>query len=391
MSDHAVLSPSSASRWMKCTPSARLEQEFPNKSGTAAAEGTLAHSLGEWIMRIKLKQVTKQKYMSELNKIIKDPLYATEMKEYMDDYSCYVLERFSEAQSRTKDAAIFLEHKLDMTDYVQEGFGTGDVIIVADGIMDFIDLKYGKGVLVEATDNTQMKMYAIGSLKAFDFLYDIHTVRMTIYQPRIDNISTFELSVADLLVWAVNELRPKAILAFAGKGEFLAGSHCKFCRAAPMCKANAAANLELAKYDFQIPALLDDEEVADILRKIDLLTSWAKTVKDYAQDMALTQNKKWPGFKLVAGKSNRVYGDPVLVAEKLLAEGFTEEKIYTPKELLGITAMEKSIGKADFNTHLTPLIIKPSGKPTLVEVSDKRVELSSAESAKQDFAEEFSD
>lgn len=383
---HAVLSPSGAHRWLTCTRSARLETQFPDKAGEVAREGTLAHSLGELILQYKLKRITKAVYQKELKKIEADNLYDHAMYEHCESYSVFVLERFYAAQSHTKDAVIYLEHSLDLTEYVPEGFGTGDCVIIADGTMEIIDLKYGKGVLVSADGNKQMMLYALGALKEFIFAYDINHVRMTIFQPRIDNFSTYELSTDDLLTWAEVDLKPKAILAFAGEGEFAPGTHCQFCKAKAVCKANADYNLEIAKYEFKIPELLYDDEIADIIRRADLFTKWLKGVTEYALSEAVNNGKKWPGFKLVEGRSNRTYTDEAAVASKLIKEGFAEDLIYK-RELLGITAMEKVLGKNVFTLHLGSLIIKPQGKPVLVNEEDKRPQLNSIESAKIDFAD----
>lgn len=386
MSEHAILSPSSAQRWLNCTPSARLEQQFPDKAGVAAEEGTLAHSLGELLIRKSLKEVTKKQFEKLLAEIQKNSLYEPAMLGYAEDYATFVMEKFSEAQSHTKDAMIFLEQRLNLTDYVPDGFGTGDAGIIANHVLDIIDLKYGKGVVVSAENNKQMMLYALGWLREFDFLYSINVVRMTIYQPRIDNISTFEMSVEELKSWANNELIPKAQMAFDGVGEFLPGSHCKFCKIRATCRANSEYNMELAKYEFGDPALLRDEEISEILTRSELFYSWLSSVEQHALTEAVTNNKKWPGFKLVEGRSNRTYLDESLVADKLLKKGLSAEEIFT-KKLLGSTAMEKVIGKADFTTVLGDLIIKPQGKPTLVPESDKRPELNSVEAAKADFAE----
>lgn len=386
MAAHALLSPSSASRWLTCTPSAKLEQQFPDKSGTAAAEGTLAHSLGELIIRFKTKQITRVQYARELAKIQTDKLYSHEMFLHSEDYAVYVLEQFATAQAHTKDALLFIEEKIDLTDYIPEGFGTGDAAVIADGVLDFVDLKYGKGVPVSAVDNKQMMLYGLGMLKKFDFLYDIHTVRMTIYQPRLDSISTFEIAATDLKAWADDELKPKAELAFKGEGEFVPGVNCRFCKAAGTCKANAEFNLELAKHEFKNPALLTDEEVSEILDRADLFTKWLAAVEDNALFEAVTNGKKWPNYKLVEGRSNRVYTDEEKVAETLKGKGLPEEKIYT-KKLVGITAMEKELTKPVFNDLLGNLVVKPAGKATLVPVTDKRPELNSVEAAVAEFAE----
>lgn len=384
MIQHAVLSPSGAQRWLSCTPSARLEEKFPDRAGEAAREGTLAHSLGELLIRHKLNLVSQAAYEISLAKIQRDDLYDGSMYDHASDYAAYVLERLEEARSHTKDALLFLEQTLNLTDYIEEGFGTGDGIIIADGVMDIIDLKYGKGVPVSSVENKQMMLYSLGALREFDFMYDIETVRMTIYQPRLDSISTWEMPVRDLKIWADQVLRPLAALAFNGEGPYNPGAHCRFCRAKPVCKAYASMNLDLARYDFQEPVLLDDLEIADILSKSENFINWLRSIEEHALNEAVNNGKKWPGYKLVEGRSNRKYQDETLVGRKLLAAGFAENLIYK-KEILGITEMERTIGKKVFSLHLSDLIIKPPGKPTLVVESDKRAEYHSNEAAIKEF------
>ncbi len=381
---HAILSPSGASRWLACTPSARFEENFSESKSSFAAEGTLAHSLGELLIREKLGQLKKAAFKKALAEIQSNELYDDSMLDYCEDYAVFVMERFAEAQSHTSDAAIFLEKKLDMSDYVPEGFGTGDAVIVADGTMETIDLKYGKGVAVAVTENKQQMLYALGALKDFAFIYNISHVRMTIYQPRISNIESWEMSVDDLMNWAENELKPKAQMAFNGEGEFAPGSHCQFCRGKAKCKALADKNLELAAYEFRDSNILSDEEVSDILTRMDLFINWINAVEEHALNEAINNGKKWPGYKVVEGRSNRKYSDSDQVATTLLKAGFAEEIIYT-KKLLSITNMEKEIGKKPFGELIGPFLIKPPGKPTLVPESDKRPAYHSAEAAKVDF------
>ena len=382
---HALLSPSGASRWLSCTPSARLEQTFPDRAGEAAAEGTLAHSLAELLLQHKLGLVIKKTYSRSLQEIMNDKRFSEEMLEFMEVYTDYVIEQYEAAKTQTKDAMIFLETRLDMTDYVPEGFGTGDVCIVADHTLDFIDLKYGKGVPVDAVENKQMMLYALGALKEYSHLYEIHKVRMTIYQPRLDSISTWEIQVNDLIVWAETDLRPKAALAYAGEGEFNPGKACQFCKAKAICRANAEYQLELAKHDFKVPELLSPEEVANILKRKKQFVSWLTSVSDYALLEAVHNGVEWPGFKLVEGRSNRKYTDEAEVAKTLKEAGFDDEVIYK-KELLGITAMEKAIGKKPFTLHLSELTIKPKGSPTLVDGTDPRPKFEKDNTANDDFA-----
>lgn len=386
---HALLSPSGASRWLACTPSARLETEFADKAGDAAAEGTLAHSLGELLILLKTGRISKANYNKKLKAIQADKFYGNDMMEYCEDYAVYVMETFSAAIGRTKDALLFTETKLDLTEFIPDGFGTADINIVADHILDFIDLKYGKGVEVSAIENKQMMVYALGALSQFDFLYNISTVRMHIYQPRMDNISVWEIDATELKQWGSDELVPKAKMAFAGEGEFVPGKHCQFCRARPTCRAHAEKQIEIFEYDLKAARLLTDVEVSDVLSRAKDLTSWLTEIKDYALDQAVNNSKKWPGYKLVAGRADRFYTDPQAVADKLLKAGFTEEKIYEPKELLGITKMEKAITKKVFAEELSELVKKPAGKPTLAPADDQRPELNSLDKATSDFEEEI--
>ena len=367
-----------------CTPSARLEEQFPESESAAAAEGTMAHGLGELILRHKLGRVSDKAFKDCMVNISKSEYYCPEMQEHAEQYAVYVLEQYAEAQTRTRDAVIEIEAKLDMTEYVPEGFGTGDTLIVADKILDIIDLKYGKGVPVSCVENKQMMLYALGALKDMDMLYDIDTVRMTIYQPRLDNISSWSIGKEQLYNWAENFLKPRAQMAFDGEGEFLPGDHCRFCKAKNLCRSLADHNLEIAKYDFRDPELLTDDEVADILTRTDMFVNWINGVNTYALNQAVSGEKVWPGFKLVEGRSVRKYLDQDKVSEALVLSGIPEAIIYE-KKLLGITAMEKAITKPVFNSLLNNLVVKPAGAPTLVPASDKRAEINSLQRAIDDF------
>lgn len=379
---HAMLSASGASRWMACTPSARLEQQFENKTSDYAAEGTLAHELGELKLRKELEGLSTRSFNSKVKKIQEDKLYTADMPDYVDMYVETCLERVSEAKATTPDALFKIEQRLDFSEWVPEGFGTGDFVIIADGTMEVCDLKYGKGVPVSANNNKQMMLYALGAISEFSFLYDIEKVRMTIIQPRLDNISTFEVTVEDLLKWAEEYVKPKAELAIKGEGEFCAGDHCKFCRAKAVCRARAEKNLELAKYEFQKPNTLDNNDIAYILSKVDELVSWASDVKEYALEEAL-KGEEFEGYKVVEGRSNRKWSSEDDVAKVLIGQGFLENIIYT-KKLTGITSMESAIGKKEVQRLLGDYIIKPVGKPTLVPVADKREPYNPA---KSDFLE----
>jgi hypothetical protein len=359
---------------MNCTPSARLEQEFDDNSGEAAAEGTAAHALSEHKLRKALKMRSKKPV---------SPYDSDAMDNYTDGYVEFVLEVIEQAKQICSDPLILIEQPLDFSKYVPEGFGTGDCLIIADGTLHIIDFKYGQGVLVSAEDNPQMKLYALGALDLFDGIYDIEMVSMTIYQPRRENVSTSTVSKENLYQWAEEVLKPKAELAFNGDGNYCPGEWCQFCRAAVKCRARAEAKMKLATFEFALPPLLSDEEIADILSSIGDLTNWANEIIAYATDAAVNHGKKWQGFKVVEGRSNRKYKDEEAVAEAAKNAGYRD--IYK-QSLITITEMEKLMGKSKFNEILGELVMKPPGKPTLVPVSDKRPEMNTS-SAKNDFME----
>lgn len=378
---HAILSPSSASRWLACTPSARLEEKFPDSTSNFAEEGTLAHEFGETILRHFNKELKMTAYSKKLCSLADSEYYTTDLQVHAENYAAFVWEKYQSARKRDKQAVLRIEEKIDITAYVPEGFGTGDAIIIAEGVLEIIDLKFGKGVRVSADQNKQMMLYALGALDMYNFIYDIHTVRMTIYQPRLDNLSEWEISTEELEQWGVRELIPLAEMAFAGAGDYVAGTHCKFCKAKAQCKALAAYNMSLAKYDFQEAVLLTDLDIADILSQADQLKSWIASVEEYALQSAL-DGKHFPGHKLVEGRSIRKYSDEAKIAEVLTGNGFGEDLIYD-KKLKTITAMEKLVTKKTFNALCGDLIIKPEGKPTLVPDTDPRPVYNSVEN---DFA-----
>ncbi len=371
---HAVLSASSSERWLNCPPSARLCEAYEDKGSDYAAEGTDAHALCEF----RLKQA--------LGIPADDPIenlswYNEEMEDCAAGYAAYVSELLETAKQTCADPVVMIEQRVDFSRWVKEGFGTADCIVIADGVLNICDYKNGQGCLVLADRNPQMMLYALGALEIFDGIYDIDTVRMTIYQPRKSNISVYEMDKADLYEWANSELTQKAQLAYEGQGSFSCGEWCRFCKAKAECRERAEANLALARYEFQTPALLADEEIADILGKVDALTSWATDVKEYALQQAVS-GTVFPGWKLVEGRSNRKYTSEAAVAAAVESIGFDPYE----KKLLGITAMQKLLGKSRFEEILSPYIEKPQGRPALVRSSDKRPEWNTA---KNDFMEEM--
>ena len=358
---HSLLSASGAHRWLNCPPSAVLESREPDTSSAAAEQGTAAHALAEWKLRRALHQAPAFKPESDW--------IDTEMEHLTDDYVAFVQEHISIARETCGDPQVLIEQRLDFSHIVPGGFGTGDAVIIAEPTLQIIDLKYGQGVLVEAEQNPQLMLYALGALHAFGSLYDIETVAVTIYQPRRGTVDTWEISVAELEQWAETEVKPKAELASAGEGEFCPGSWCQFCKIAPTCRARAEANLQLAKLEFAPPAKLSDVEIADVLTRIPQLKTWAADVEAYALSKAVNQGVVFEGFKLVAGRSVRKYSSETDVAAAAEAAGYRD--IYDRK-LITLTAMEKLMGKPTFNEILGDLVTKPAGKPTLVPVSDKR-------------------
>ena len=376
MTNHAVLSASASHRWLNCPPSVRLTERIPDNGSIYAAEGSEAHELCEY----KLRQLLGMEAHNPLDTPIGLRYYNVTMEDAATGYAAFVLELLEEIRKTCSDPIVMVEQKLDYSRWVKDGYGTGDAVIVADGTLHVVDFKYGTGVPVSAEGNSQMRLYALGALDMFSELYDIDTVVMTIYQPRLTSISTDTISKTDLLDWAENTLRPLADLAYKGEGDLNAGSWCRFCKLRNTCRKRAEANLAMAQHDFKLPPTLSDEEIAVIRDKRDDLISWAGDVKGYALGAAL-HGTRFHGGKLVEGRSNRRYTDETAVAQIVSGTG------HDPYEhkLLGITAMEKLLGKKQFATLLSDLVERPQGKPVLVPASDKRPEMTNA---KNDFAYE---
>lgn len=361
---HSVLGASAADRWMNCTPSAQLTAGMEDEATTFAAEGTAAHALCEWKVRKALKMRAGRRPTSDY--------WTDEMEEFTDDYRNFIMDLVGQAKLTCKDPMTLIEQHLDFSCYVPDGFGTGDFLLVADRELNVVDFKYGRGVAVYADHNPQMMLYALGALNLFDCLYDIEQVTMTIFQPRLSSISTWTISAEELYKWAEEVLKPKAELAAKGEGEFISGSWCRFCKARNTCRARAESFLELAKMEFQPPALLSDEEVAEVMEKADELSKWASDVMAYAQAEAIENGKHWNGYKLVEGRSTRRFTDEKKVEEAAKGAGYTD--IYN-KSLITLTAFEKLMGKDTFKEVLGSYVTKPAGKLTLVPVSDKRPEV----------------
>lgn len=358
---HALLSVSGAHRWLACPPSAVLEAGLPGSSSAVAEQGTAAHALAEWKLRRALHDAPTSKPVSEW--------VDAEMETLTDDYVGFVLSRLRDARQVCADPVVLVEQRLDFSHVVPGGFGTGDAVIIAEPRLQIIDLKYGQGVKVEAEENPQLMLYALGVLQTFGQLYAIDEVAVTIYQPRRDNVSTWTISVADLYTWANEVVKPREALAASGEGEFAPGEHCRFCKLAPTCRTRANENLRLAKLEFAPPAELTDSEIGEVLARLPQLKAWASDVEAYALSLAVNQGKAWAGMKLVESRSIRKYTSETAVATVLADAGVTdvfEQKLKT------ITALEKQLGKQRFHDLIGEFVTKPAGKPALVPESDKR-------------------
>lgn len=354
---HAILSASSSSRWLACPPSARINAELPETTSVYAEEGTKAHALAE---------KTLKSYLAGGSSDVQCP--DEEMTEAVQRYVDVCIEKINAAKAASPDAVVHVEFRLDFSTYVPDGFGTGDMVIVSDKSLEICDLKYGKGVPVSAEGNTQMRLYALGAVDDFGMLYAFDTVHMTIIQPRLDSVSTDTLSAGMLLEWG-RSIIPVAKLAYDGKGDFQAGDHCRFCKFRPRCKALAAYMAE--KTALRKKQTLTDLETVSILQAAKDIKRWLTDIEDYALSKAL-DGYDWPGMKLVEGRSKRVITDPDAAAAALIDKGFDADAVYKPRELQTLTALEKLVGKKSLAEALGSLIEKPDGKPTLVELSDKR-------------------
>lgn len=386
---HALLSASGATRWLNCTPSARLEEKYeesnPSKSSIYAEEGTLAHEISDVEIRFALGKISQNVYTQESKRLQSSPLFnEDEMPEEVEKYTSYVLEQFAVIKKKHPDAVILVEQRLDFSHIVEKGFGTGDIVIIADGTIYVIDLKYGKGVKVDAKDNDQLKLYGLGALREFELLYDIHTVELVVAQIRLDHISTWQISVADLELWGSRTVKPLAAQAYLGEGTQKAGDHCRWCKVKGMCATLAAANVKLAQHDFRDPHLLSDKQIMDVYNQIPMLTTWAAAVAEHMLDTGLA-GKEWKGFKIVEGQSRRKWKDEDAVMDILRKNKFLK-KDYTQTKLIGIPAAEKLVGKKNLQPLLGDQIVIPQGKPTLVPESDKRPAMG-VEQAKIDFAQ----
>lgn len=364
---HALLSASSAARWLACPPSARLEAKELSKASKYADEGTLAHEVAQVILEAKLKHVVARTGVFD-----SEQGYALEMDDYGIDYADYVMSKAGE------NAKVEVEVRLDYSDYVPEGFGTGDCVILKDHVLTIIDYKYGKGVKVEAEKNPQLMLYALGAINHYDFAFDFDEVEVCIYQPRLNHISEWQISRKDLEKWGETYVKPRALLAYMGKGEFHSGPHCQFCRYRDKCKALAGYCMSVASVEYENKDgeldenTLKQEDWVMILKRLDVVKKWIKTIEAAAANKILADPDSIPGFKLVEGRSIRKFTDEKKAIDILKHNGYEPDEYLKPRELLGMTDLTRLVGKTKFAEMFNGIIVKPKGKPTIVPLSDKR-------------------
>ena len=372
---HARFSPSASKRHLTCTPSLLLEEQFPDSISEFAEEGTAGHALAEHLIK---------KYMKIRSNRPTSDYYTDELVESVEDYVSYVVEQLENVKNDYPMYIAAVEQRVDVSSFVADCFGTADMVIASPDKLHIIDLKLGKGVPVYAENNTQLMIYALGVLETVAPIFDIETAELTIHQPRLQNVSTWDISIENLRAWGNEVLKPRGAMALLGEGEFVVGEHCRFCKAKNQCRARATEMLSLAQLEFKAAPLLSDDEITDVLSKADELAKWASDIYTYAQEKAISEGKVWTGYKLVRGKTNRKYIEENDVIEAAKAAGY---KDIFKTSLIGITEMEKLMGKKKFNEVLGGLVYKPEGKLTLVSETDKR-EAVHISTASDDFKEE---
>lgn len=383
MSGHAILSPSSAARWLNCPPSAKINAEAPDRDTVYTREGTLAHALGELKARNYFIGLSFEHFRVERDGLMKHPEYAEEMADYTDDYLAALKDI---ALTYAEKPYVALEQRVDFSRWVPEGFGTADCLMIGGDVMQIVDFKYGKGVAVDVVDNPQLKLYALGALEVYDMIYDVQTVRLTIVQPRVAGYQgplTWETSADALRDWAERVVAPIAKQAYEGKGEFHEGEWCRFCAIKGSCAARAEANLDLARMDFRKPPELSDADVAEALRQGQRLSEWLNDLKDYALGACL-DGRDIPGWKAVAGRSVRAWTDEDGAFDAAQAAGVPEEMLYERKRVT-LAGLEKIMGKKPFNEALGAFVTTPPGKPTLVPATDRRAAVTGRPTAAEDF------
>lgn len=387
---HALLSASSAKKWINCTPSARLEEQYEDKAGTAAAEGTLAHAICE----LKLQKIftdqnmTTRTYNSRMKKLQGDELYDPEMERYTDAYVDYIKEL---AYSMSAAPMLMIEKRLDYGAYAPEGFGTGDCVMLQGEELHIIDFKYGKGVPVSAEGNPQLALYALGAYSEYGFIYPIKRIILHIVQPRLNNFSQWETNIKELLAWG-EYVKKRAELAYKGEGEFREGAWCDscFCKIAGTCRHRANNNMAIMEKAWNeeekkevSPATLSNEEVGSILKRAQFLAAWVKKLEKYAMD-TMMQGGEIPGWKLVEGRSNRTFSDTDAAIQAAITAGYDESLLYERKPV-SLTEMEKLIDKEVWSNSIAAYVVKPQGKPTIAPADDKRPQFQVKTSAEEAF------
>lgn len=377
MTAHARLAPSSAERWLHCTASPTKERGFSDRPSVYAITGTLAHKIGELKLRNFKGELTNAQVINSMRRIEDHHLYYDGMPSDVQPYVDYAIEQYHAAKKMDPFAEIHVEKRLHFDRYVPEGFGTGDCIIMADGTMEIIDLKFSTGVEVDPVRNPQLMLYALGAIESYGFFFDISLVRITVAQVRLDNISSWEIMKDDLVDWAEKVVRPKAEEAYDGPGEFVPGAWCKWCRYKYNCRVRSEEYLAIYQKSKDLDALTIEEK-AKLFEESGKIKSWVRELENHLLELAM-EGIEIPHHKLVEGRSNRKIIDADLLAKKLKSEGYQDEDIYRPKEIQTITNLEKLVGRKEFKTLEPGCVDKPPGKLTLVHESDKRPAVNEAE------------
>jgi hypothetical protein len=379
MSLHAKLSASGSDRWMNCTPSIAFEAQFPESPNTSHSErGSFGHCIFENELSFYLGQQVKDLPENLLR------YDSPELREQVKIAVQFSIELIEKVRAETNTATIAVEQRVDFSKWVPEGFGTADLLIIADGTAFVIDLKLGQGIRVVAQDNSQLRLYSVGVLNTFGSLFEIDQIEMIIVQPPLNNISRETLTTKELLTWVETEVEPKAKLAWAGEGDFVPGDHCRWCRGKAQCPARNESNLALARHDFAEPASMSDLEIAEVLVKAQQLHAWVRDLEEFAYSQAMS-GRTWPGFKLVEARGSRKFKDVTAAAQALIDAGISNDDIFE-RNLRSLTGLETKLGKNKFAQLLGDLVAKTNGKPTLVPVDDKRPEFYPLAAAAADFS-----
>jgi hypothetical protein len=380
---HAHYSASHSHIWLNCSGALEAEAEFPNETSSFAEEGTTAHELAEIKLKLHFKQIKKTEYNKRLKAIKETEYYGEEMESYIDDYVAFVIAKYATLE----DAEIHFEQRLDYSPWAKDGFGTGDVVMLSNGKFVIIDLKYGKGQKISADRNPQLMLYGLGLINVFEMIFEYGDIEMIINQPRLDHVSEYSMPVDDLLKWGDEVVKPAVEKMESGDTELCTGDWCDkyFCKARFICRARANEALEVAKKNFKDPSLLDDEEVAEMLGKIDRIKTWCNNLEEWVTQQML-DGKHYDGYKLVEGLSKRKITDPDGLVKALVAQGFDEAVLYE-RSLLSMTNLEKVVGKKVFAEASQGFIDKPKGKPKIAPADSDKPDYNAAANAAEAFTE----